>query len=442
MNLSPLRDALPAWPRALSRLPALPRLPKLGAQRVRIPFVPEEVTTRNKDAEADPREVGMSLDGARRIWDAVGRLYRTGLYPAVAFCLRRRGRVVLDGAIGHARGNGPQDAPGTALIPATPSTLFPIFSASKAVTAIVIHLLNERGLVHLDDAVCEYIPEFGNHGKEWITIRHVLTHRAGIPTLPGVDVDLDLLLQPAKIIERLCEATPVWTPGRRLAYHALTGGFVLGEIVHRVTGRDIRRFLREEILDPLHFDAMDYGAAPEMLPDLAESVFTGYPIAFPLSWVVRRAIGVPFQQACEIANDPRFLTAIIPAGNVIATANEASRFFQLLLSGGELDGVRVLEGRTLRRVASEQSYLEVDLTLGFPVRYGLGMMLGAKRVSLFGPDTEKAFGHLGFTNVVTCADPERETALCLMTSGKPFIAPEVWRVYDVMRQVVRHCPKA
>jgi CubicO group peptidase (beta-lactamase class C family) len=95
----------------------------------------------------------------------------------------------------------------------------------------------------------------------------------------------------------------------------------------------------------------------------------------------------------------------------------------------------------VRRATSEQSYLEFDLTLGLPLRYGMGFMLGGKWFSLYGPDTEHAFGHLGFTNIIGWADPERQIAGALMTSGKPLLYPEIYYVYEILRQIGRACPK-
>ena len=150
---------------------------------------------------------------------------------------------------------------------------------------------------------------------------------------------------------------------------------------------------------------------------------TGPPPLPPFSQLFQRALGVSFQEVVELSNDPRFLTAIIPAANVVATANDMSRFYQLLLNGGELDGVRVFEPAPCGARPSEQSYLELDLTLGLPFRYGMGFMLGADWFSPYGPYTQHAFGHIGFTNVVCWADPDRRVAAALLTSGKPFLYP-------------------
>ena len=385
--------------------------------------------------------MGVRPGAVDAVWDAVAALYRSGIHPAIQLCVRRRGQVLIDRAIGYASGNGPDDPPETKKVRATPATPFAIFSASKAVTAMVIHLLDQRHLIHLDDSVCEYVPEFGVRQKRWITIRHVLSHRAGIPNLPPAAMNLDNLDKPEKVLQLLCEAEPVLRPGKQLAYHAITGGFVLGEVVRRVTGKDIRAFLDEEIRRPLGFRWMNYGVARRDVKRVARSYFTGPPLVPPLSTVINRALGVEFRELIDLSGDPRFFAGVIPSGNVVATANELSRFYQLLLNGGELDGVRIFERRTIQRANAEQSYRELDFTLGLPFRYSLGFMLGAQWFSLYGPDTQRAFGHLGFTNIVSWADPERQVAGALMTSGKPLLYAEIYHAWNILRQIGLACPK-
>jgi CubicO group peptidase (beta-lactamase class C family) len=272
-----------------------------------------------------------------------------------------------------------------------------------------------------------------------VTIEHVLTHRAGVPNMPPEQMRLENLAHPERIVRLLCAARPTWTPGRRLAYHAITGGFILGEIVRRVTGRDIRTVLEQEILRPLGFRWMRYGVKARDVGRVARAAFTGPGLLPPVAALSRRALGVDFAAVPELANDPRYLQAIVPAGNVVANANELSRFYQLLLDEGELDGVRIFEPRTIHRATSEQSYLELDLTLGVPTRYSMGFMLGG--FGFYGPDTAHAFGHLGFINIVGWADPERDLAVALTNSGKPLFFPEIYFLLAIMRQIGRACPK-
>lgn len=400
-------------------------------------FPAAEVTSIDP-AEVDPREVGLSRDGVAEIWASVVRLYRTGLHPAIALCLRRRGRVVIDRAIGHAHGNRPGAPPDAPKVRATPRTLFNIYSASKAMTAMIVHMLDERGLLHLDDPVAEYLPEFGKHGKDWITLRHILTHRAGIPAIPeGARVDLELVADPRRVVDLLCEARPVSAPGRRLAYHALTGGFIIGAVVERITGRDIRSYWRSEVLDPLGFEHLSYGVPEASVGEVAENVFTGPPTIPLYATILKKAFGVGIREACDLSNDPRFLTAVVPAGNIIGTANEAGRFFELLLRGGELDGKRIFGRRTVQRAIMEQTFLEVDSTIGLPVRYGMGFMLGSKWMSFWGHDTPRAFGHVGFTSVSVYADPDRDISVALMTTGKPMISLGQLTWLNVPRTIAR-----
>lgn len=400
---------------------------------------PEEVTGRG--AEVEPGAVGLDQAAIDAIWRATTATYRTGLYPALALCIRRRGQVILDRSLGHLRGNAPFDPPDAHRVIATPATLFNLFSASKMVTAMLVHLCDQRGLLHLDDPVARYLPAFGLHGKDRMTVRHVLTHRAGIPNIPRQFADVGLLERPGEILALLAAQKPRWRPGRRLAYHALTGGFVLGAIVEQVLGKPLRDVMRDELLAPLGFDGFQFGVPATRLPEVAVNAFTGPPVLPPLAPLLRRALSVDFLEAVRMSNDPRFLTAVVPAGNIVATANEASRFMQLLLDGGVQDGVRVFEARTIERAIAEQTYLEVDLTLGAPIRYSMGFMLGSRLASVYGLRTQRAFGHVGFTNVFVYADPSRDLAVALMTSGKPALSPGLTRTLMIMQTIAHRIPR-
>ncbi len=400
---------------------------------------PEDVADRG--FEIDPQVVGLDRKTIDAIWRACTATYRTGLYPALALCIRRRGQVIFDRSLGHLRGNAPFDPPDAQRVAASPSTLFNLFSASKMVTAMLVHLCDQRGLLHLDDPVTHYLPEFGQHGKDRITLRHVLTHRAGIPNIPPQFADVGLLERPAEILALLSNQKPRWRAGRRLAYHALTGGFVLGAVIERVTGKPLRDVMRDEILAPLGFAGFNFGVPAARIADVAVNAFTGPPILPPLSQILRRVLSVDFVEAVRVSNDPRFLTSVVPAGNIVSTANEASRFMQLLLDGGTLDGVRVFEIRTIERAIAEQTYFELDLTLGAPIRYSMGFMLGGRFASLFGLRTQRAFGHVGFTNVFVYADPSRDVAVALMTSGKPALSPGLARTLMIMQTIALRIPR-
>ncbi len=416
----------------------------LTRPRHRIPLrlPPREVTSIDVEGEVEGRAVGVEPEAVASVWRAVERLYEAGVHPAMSLCIRRRGRIVINRAIGHVRGNAPTDGPEVPKVRALPETPFCVMSVSKAITAVVLHVLDERGMLHLSDRVADYIPEFAQHGKEWVTLRHVLTHRSGIPTVPDAGQVLHLLGDPDAIVARLSAAKPVSAAGRRVSYHAVTGGFILGEVVRRATGRTIRQVLRDEILDPLGFRWTNYGVGIDDIPRVAVNAFTGPPPPWPLGGAVTRALGVDMAEATRISNTPEWLTAIVPSGNVVSTADELSRFFQLLLNGGVCDGLRVFGPRLVRRMVVESSYLELDFTLMLPIRYGVGLMLGTERVSPFGPGTPRAFGHHGFINVFGWADPERDLTVAFLTSGKPFVSGHLPRLLGVLDAISAAFPRA
>ena len=422
-------------------MPTVPRLPLVPdpLRRIRIPDDLEPVTSIAD--EADPEPLGLPRATIEHIWKAAVDLYRSGVHPALTLCVRRHGRVVLDRAIGHARGNGPGDRPETPKILATPETPFCVYSTSKAFTAMVVHLLAEEGALSLQDRVADYIPEYARHGKGSTTIGHVLSHRAGIPTLPSDTMDLDRIADREFLLAALADAKPFVKPGTLLAYHAVSGGFLLAEIVHRATGQSVRDVLQERILGPLAFRWSGYGVAEGDVSAVGLSYTTGPPLLPPLSTLARRVLGAPIEEVVRISNDPRFLTAIVPSANIVTTAHELSRFFEIFRCGGELDGVRVMAPGTLRTALSEQSRLELDLSLVFPTRFSYGLMLGAKLLSLYGRDTDLAFGHLGLINIMGWADPERGISGGLITSGKALLYPEVHRFYGLMQRIASSVPK-
>lgn len=422
-------------------IPSLPRLPRGldPLRRIRVPRDLDAVT--DLGPEDSPEDGGVDRKAVDTMWNAAVDWYRAGVHPAMQVCVRRNGAVILNRAIGHAKGNGPRDGRDSERIPATVDTPFCVYSTSKAITAFVVHKLCERGLLHTDDPVADYIPGYERNGKHRITVGHVLAHRAAVPNLPRHALDLDNLGDRQYMNDILVDAAPFAKAGRYLAYHAVSGGFILGEVVHAVTGKDIREVLAEEFLDPLGFRWTNYGVAPEDLDTVARNYITGPPTAPPMSNVLSRALGVGVDRLVRLTNDPRFLTGIVPAANVVTTAWELTRFFEIMRRGGELDGVRVIETDTIRHALVERSHLEIDLSLVYPTRFSYGLMLGAQLVSLYGRDTQYAFGHLGFTNMLAWADPERAISVAVLNNGKPIVYPELYKFLGTMQCITSQMPK-
>lgn len=324
---------------------------------------------------------------------------------------------------------------------ATPETLFSFFSGSKAITAMLIHLLHERELLHVDEPVATFIPEFAKNRKGKITIKDVLTHRAGIPATPANSLDLDLIGDWDRIIDLVCDLEPVMEPAGVPAYHAVTGGFVLGELVRRTAGVDIQTFLRTELREPLGFENLAYGVHPSRLDLVAEEAFTGPAPIWLHKNLIERSLGLTIRELVAGANDRRFRTSVVPSGNIVATPEEISRFFELLLRGGTLEGKRIFAEATVARAIEPAVRGQIDRTIMLPVPYSMGFMLGSQIVGFYGPRAAQAFGHLGFTNVLGWADPERDLSCAFLNNGKPLLSAKFVFWFDVMRVIAQRVPR-
>ncbi|MGU3503268.1 lipase LipE [Mycobacterium sp. C31M] len=405
--------------------------------RIRVPADLDAVTDRGPEdhSEVDPAAV-------ERIWDAARHWYAAGMQPAIQVCLRRNGRVILNRAIGHAWGNGPTDPLDAEQIPVRTDTPFCVYSAAKAITTTATHMLVERGVFSLDDRVCEYLPGYTSHGKDRTTIRHALTHSAGIPFATGPKPDLKRMDDSEYAREMLGRMKPVYRPGLVHIYHGVTWGPLMREIINAATGRNIRDVLHDEILAPLNFRWTNYGVAPEDVPRVAPSHVTGKPLPAPIAKAFKTAVGGTPQQIIPFSNTAEFLTGVIPSSNTVSNAVELSRFAEILCRGGELDGVRILKPETLHAAATEARRLRPDLATGLmPMRWGTGYMLGSKRFGPFGRDAPGAFGHTGLTDIAMWADPQRALSVAVISSGKPSGHPEAKRYPALLDTINAELPR-
>jgi CubicO group peptidase (beta-lactamase class C family) len=331
--------------------------------------------------EIAPESVDMDAQALERVVALVQE--HNGRAPAHLHVLRH-GRTVLNRRFNCAAGS-----------------LFVVFSAGKPLTAMLVHLLAERGLLDLDRPVAEHWPEYGElHGKGAITVRHVLQHRAGVP-VSGRSALAEALAMADwdRAVRDAQEARPQWEPGAAAGYHTLSFGFILGELVRRVTGDSVPVFLNRELLAPLGM----------------RETFLGLPAQHWRRRVPLHADGwadVPRRYAF---NRRSVRTGVIPAANVSSTATDLARFYQALLDGGELDGVRVLRPDTVAaaRTPSNAFEGEVDLILDRPVRWSQGFQLGAapypppRRQPMGTRSGRDSFGHNGSNTCNAWADPRR-----------------------------------
>jgi CubicO group peptidase (beta-lactamase class C family) len=402
--------------------------------------VPADLEAITDIGDEEPR--ALNAVAVEQIWNAARQWYRAGMQPAIQLCLRYHGTVVLNRAIGHGWGNGPTDPVDAEQVPVTTGTPFCVYSAAKAISTTVVHMLVERGSFALDDRVCDYLTDYTGHGKERTTIRHVLTHSAGVPFATGPRPDLRRMNDSDYARQKLGELKPIHRPGLMHIYHGLTWGPLVREIVLAATGRNIREILATEILDPLGFRWTNYGVADADVALVAPSHVTGKPLPAPIAAGLKIALGGSMTQIIPFSNSPMFLTSVVPSSSTVSTAAELSRFAEMLRRGGELDGVRVLRSQTLRTATKPCRRLRPDVATGLaPMRWGTGYMLGSQRFGPFGRDAAAAFGHTGLTNIAIWTDPARGLAAGLVSSGKPGRHPESGRYTALLNRITALIPR-
>jgi CubicO group peptidase (beta-lactamase class C family) len=333
--------------------------------------------------ERPAEETGVSAAGASRALELVRTRGATA-----QLCVLLHGRVVLDRAVG-----------------CDPGALFWIYSTSKPFTALLVHLLAERGALSLDDPVAAHWPEFGRNGKEEITVRQVLQHRSGLPVARSILRDALAMHDWDRSVRALETARPAHAPGEGPAYHIISYGFILGELVRRVTSSPVREVLHEEFLRPLGL----------------RDTHLGLPADLWGRHVPMRGQGTSGRLRQGFFNRRAIRQGVIPAAGISTTARDLARFYQALLDGGELDGTRVLAAATLAQARRPSSDGEPDRLLRLPIRWSQGFQLG-------GPGTDPAashpmgrlsspltFGHNGSNSCIAWADPERGLVLAYLT---------------------------
>jgi CubicO group peptidase (beta-lactamase class C family) len=271
-------------------------------------------------------------------------------------------------------------------------TLFPIFSVTKAVTATALHLQAQRGLVDYDAPVARYWPEYGVNGKDAVTVRHVLSHRAGVPRMPD-GVTPELMLDWEWMTARLAAVQPAIAPGTRNTYLSMTFGWLIGEVVRRTdpAGRPFDRFVRDEICVPLGMDAFFLGVPEAERARVARLSFpVGFPGPLPAGSLVASATPEAVRLLPGVYNRADVQAGVVPAVGGVANARSVARFFAMIANGGELDGVRLLdESRVRSFLTPRDDYDAPDETYGRQMPVGnAAFWLRAPGVAPAGDDLE------------------------------------------------------
>jgi CubicO group peptidase (beta-lactamase class C family) len=331
-----------------------------------------------------------------------------------AFCLYHDGRCVVD-IRGGVRGNGGAEAA------YDQDTIQVVFSCTKGITALAAHMLVQRGLLDLDAPVTRYWPEYGAAGKQATRIGSLLSHRAGLPVCmapltraqacDGRTVAAALARQPA-----------CWEPGAAHGYHAVTFGFLVGELIRRACGRSVGRFVAEEIAAPLGLDTwigLPHGqqhrlaqilppAAPAD-PELRSQLHRLGP-GTPGGRALTLNGTLPISPAPVAYNDPAVLAAELPSSNGVSSARSLARLYAATI--GQVDGIQLLSAQT-RGTATRPQSTGLDRVLGVQTRFGYGFMLPSAEMPMLSP---ASFGHAGAGGSIALADPDLNAGLAYTTN--------------------------
>ena len=294
-------------------------------------------------------------------------------------------------------------------------TLAPVFSVTKGAAALVAQILADRGVLDVDAPVAGYWPEFAARGKDRVLVRHVLSHTAGLPTFPGYQ---DLVTfdraggwhETSRISARLAAAPLVWEPGTKVGYHAISYGWLVGELVRRVDGRTLGSFFADEVAGPL--DLSFWIGLPGRLRPRVAKLFhdpsPGFDMREQFGGEDNLAgaslfIGPEFTSPVDLCNDPDFWAAEAPAVNGVADARSVARMYAMLAGGGDLDGVRIVSEASVAAHSTEQAR-GTDAIFGGESRVALGYGRSTPEGMSLGPNDE-AFGMQGFGGALGYADP-------------------------------------
>lgn len=337
---------------------------------------------------------GYCNDKFSAVKEAFRKNFQDDLDTGASFAATVNGRYVVDIWAGYA------DAARTRLWDR--DTIVNVYSTTKAMTAICMNMLVDRGLLDLDAPVARYWPEFAQAGKENIPVWYLLTHQSGVA---GLDerIPTEALYDWDRIIGLLEKQEPMWEPGTAFGYHALTFGYLNGEVIRRITGKTPGTFLREEVTGPL--DADFYIGLPETEDARVADLIPyepGKPLSPPSPNSLQARIDGNPGISVENTRSRAWRGAEIPAGNGHGNARGMARVGAAIACGGELDGVRLMGLDTIKRMGTEK-VSGTDLVLGVPFRYGLGFGLYPRTSP--GSVTETNFGHGGAGGSMLVMDP-------------------------------------
>lgn len=337
--------------------------------------------------------VSMDHTKLRKVEDLFRQQIENGLHPGAGLAVYRYGNLVLDIHGGVANTDKAQSV--------SDETMFVLMSSTKPIAAACLYILKDQGKLAWDDLVTKHWPEFGQQGKQDVTINHILTHRGGFPetpkTLPWSDWS-----DWGKVVRAMEEAVPSLAIGEVLAYHPINYGWVIGELVRRIDGRSFDQFLAQELTGPLGMGDF-YVGLPSNLEDRVSKMHLMEADADVYGYV-------------DIFNRPQVHGSIVPGACGIASAGDLARFYAMMERKGALDGTRIFGEGTVKEATSLRVE-GVDASLGLFAQRSFGLALGDERMGKPSEDPINSFGHGGAGTSIGWADFDSGLAVGYITNG-------------------------
>jgi CubicO group peptidase (beta-lactamase class C family) len=351
--------------------------------------------------------VSIHTDAVERLQDLFDRQLAVGLHHGAQLAVYVDGELVVDFAGGQ---TGPEGDP------TTTETRHLIFSCTKPYVGTVVHQLVEAGELAYDDTVVDHWPEFAEAGsrKAEITVEQVLSHTAGVP-FSDLDQQPDKWTDWDAVVAAMEAVEPAFPPGEQPAYHTFNYGWIVGELIERVTGTPVREATANRVFEPLGLSKTAIGVGDGDPDEVA--TLSGFEI-FDRCRDPGEGLGIPAADSAATFNQPGIKQAVIPAANGVGTARDMARFYACMANGGSLDGTELLSSATVEHATETYAQTESDGTLSRPARYALGFWTGGLANDMFGNFShERMFGHAGLGSIFGWGDPELNVGFAYVTNG-------------------------
>ncbi len=351
-----------------------------------------------------PAEAGLRVEQIERVCKIIEGQIAENRYPGAQIAIARNGHLAFFRTFGLARIEPKA--------PAKADTLWLLYSNTKVITAAAIWVLVEEGALTFHDRISDHIPEFGNHGKRDVTLFQVLTHQGGFPSA-AMPMRPEAWQDHALLRKLVCDFTLEWAPGSRVHYHSAAAHWVAAVLIEAVTKQDYRDFIRTHVVEKLGLGNELFVGMPDR--EMARAAEMHEPSADSKA-----------QTRTKEENTDAFRRAGVPGGGGFATAAAMAAFYQMLVNGGALNGVRLVSPRMVQYVTRNFTGDRPDTFMNMPMHRGLGPHSRGLTEQIRGLGSiasPKVFGHGGVGSSYCWGDPESRLSFAYLSNSR---VPDPW----------------